>query len=349
MGKTNNQEVRIDVDNIIWTSSESRNKVAHDCGTDVAILKLNRKLVNRPSVDFATGGAVKVHDRVTTVGFPGKSTKIVPSAKYIPTLKDGTVSKIGGKMPIRQEAQNRGIIGVPVIETDAAIHSGNSGGPMFNEYGEVIGINTFVPSDHAAGFGWAQDISVVIPIMQDLGLPMPNIRTKPRTWIDNNKMLVTIGSIFAGLVLLIGCILAFCKLRPKRSESTGTKVSLGPKITQPAGPKVTQPTSTSAAIKGTKGEFAGVTIPIPAGGLTLGHGNQETGRLAFKDRTVSGRHCSINFDPPSHQFEIMDLESTNGTFLLPEGKKLQKFQKHVCQPGNSIRIGLSNEFELISK
>ena len=348
MGKANNQAVRINVDSIIWESSEGSNKSAHDCGTDVAILKLNRKLVNRPSVDFATGGAVKVHDRVTTVGFPGVSSKPVPSAKYIPTLKDGTVSKIGGKMPISQEAQKRGIIGVPVIETDAAIHSGNSGGPMFNEYGEVIGINTFVPKDHAAGFGWAQDISVVIPIMKDLGLPLPNIRTKPRNWIDNNKMLVTIGSISAGLVLLLVGILTFNKLRPKGGGgSTGPATSPRPKGTQPIEPKGTPPTSTQASIKGIKGEFAGVTIPIPAGGLTLGHGNQGTGRLGFQDRTVSGRHCSIDFNVTSQQFEVMDLESTNGTFLLPEGEKLQKFQKHLCQAGKSIRIGLSNEFELI--
>lgn len=348
MGKANNQEVRIEVDSIIWESSESSNKAAHDCGTDVAILKLNRKLVNRPSVDFATGGAVKVHDRVTTVGFPGVSGQPVPSAKYIPTLKDGTVSKIGGKMPISQEAQKRRIIGVPVIETNAAIHSGNSGGPMFNEYGEVIGINTFVPSDHAAGFGWAQDISVVIPIMKDLNLPLPNIRTKPRNWIDNNKTLVTIGSISAGSVLLLVGILAFWKW-PKGGDSTGPNVPSDPKITLPTGPKVTQPTSTRAAIKGTKGEFAGVTIPIPAGGLTLGHGKQEAGRLSFQDRTVSRRHCAINFDPPSHQFGVTDLESLNGTFLLPEGKRLQGFQKHICQAGKSIRVGHSNEFELVLK
>ena len=54
-----------------------------------------------------------------------------------------------------------------LIQTDASINSGNSGGPLINESGEVIGINT-VKITSAEGIGFAVPINIVTPIIEKL-------------------------------------------------------------------------------------------------------------------------------------------------------------------------------------
>lgn len=54
-----------------------------------------------------------------------------------------------------------------LIQTDAGINNGNSGGPLINEDGEVIGINS-VKIEEAEGIGFATPINIVKPIIQKL-------------------------------------------------------------------------------------------------------------------------------------------------------------------------------------
>jgi len=112
--------------------------------------------------------------------------------------------------------------------------------------------------------------------------------------------------------------------------------------------KATRPPMVSAkpAIKGKLGEFSGITIPIPDVGLILGRQGQGAGKLGFNDLGVSRQHCTICFDSVSQHFEVTDLGSSNGTFLLPEGKRLNANQKYICNKGRVIRLGQDNEFEL---
>ncbi len=67
------------------------------------------------------------------------------------TLTQGLISAVG------RQFNNR-----PYIQTDAPINPGNSGGPLFNEYGEVVGVNTMIMID-AQGLGFA----IPAPIIQD--------------------------------------------------------------------------------------------------------------------------------------------------------------------------------------
>lgn len=123
--------------------------VGHDDKTDLAVLKVNAGKP-LPFVNFGSSEAMRVGDWVMAIGNPfGLSSSV----------SVGIVS-----------ARNRDINAGPYdnfIQTDAAINKGNSGGPLFNKNGEVIGINTaiFSPSGGGSvgvGFSVPSDTAVAV-------------------------------------------------------------------------------------------------------------------------------------------------------------------------------------------
>lgn len=350
LGKSTNEPLRVDVSNIVWASEHFEKY--QDTGADLAILKLIRPIADRPSVDFATGASARVNDQVFAVGFPGASGNTVPSVKYKPTMKPGYVSKLGGESPeLSEGARAQGLKGVPVIETDAAISPGNSGGPLYNALGEVLGINTFI-STRGAGFGWAQDIEVLIPVMRDLSLPLPAVRAAPPDWLEDNKNWVWGGAIGTGAALLGGVALVAARRSPKRPAAAPPK-ALHAGMPAPPLPKPPSPGMAAAGVAklvGRTGAFAGASIVVPPGGLQLGREGAPEGRVLFAaDSDVSRRHCSVSFDAPSRRFTVTDLGSSNGTFILPEEHKLLPHQPTSCKSGQFIRVGSDNIFELVAK
>ena len=102
-----------------------------------------------------------------------------------------------------------------------------------------------------------------------------------------------------------------------------------------------------ASIVGRSGQFRGVSIPVPPSGLVLGRAPPTEGLLSFADTSdVSRHHCSILFDESSRRFLVTDLGSSNGTFTMPAEKKLAAHQEVTCRPGQLIRLGRENVFEL---
>lgn len=126
--------------------------VGTDPQTDVALLKIEAD-EELPAVDWGDSDEVRVGDWVVAVGNPFGLGGSVTA---------GIVS-----------ARGRDIHAGPYddfIQTDAAINRGNSGGPMFNLDGEVIGINTaiFSPSGGSVGIGFAIPSSLASDIVAQL-------------------------------------------------------------------------------------------------------------------------------------------------------------------------------------
>ncbi len=126
--------------------------VGKDAKVDVAVLRVKP---DKPltAVKFADSDKARVGDWVLAVGNPFGLGGSVTA---------GIVS-----------ARNRNIDSGPYdnyIQTDAAINKGNSGGPLFNMDGEVIGINTAIlsPSGGSIGIGFATPANTVKPIIEQL-------------------------------------------------------------------------------------------------------------------------------------------------------------------------------------
>lgn len=115
--------------------------IGSDRRTDIALLKIEAN--GLPTVRFGDPNRLKVGEWVIAIGSP---------FGFDNTVTAGIVSAKGRSLP--QENF------VPFIQTDAAVNPGNSGGPLFNMRGEVIGINSQIYS-RTGGF---MGLSFAIPI-----------------------------------------------------------------------------------------------------------------------------------------------------------------------------------------
>jgi serine protease Do len=126
--------------------------IGSDPATDIALLSIKAD-VDFPFVSFGTSETMRVGDEVVAVGNPfGLSS----------TVTSGIIS-----------AKSRDINSGPYdefIQTDAAINRGNSGGPLFNNAGDVIGVNTAIisPGGGSVGIGFAVPSDVVRDVVADL-------------------------------------------------------------------------------------------------------------------------------------------------------------------------------------
>ncbi len=144
-------------------------------GKDIAILKLDK--TNLPTVTLGDDTQLRTGDRVYAMGYPAVATLSealnIAQAVQEPTLTQGILS-----------AKKEMAGGWSVLQTDAAIHGGNSGGPLFNELGEVIGINTFGMIDEssgsmAAGMNFAIPVSIARQFLNEINVtPAESLFTK---------------------------------------------------------------------------------------------------------------------------------------------------------------------------
>lgn len=115
--------------------------VGSDTATDIALLKLDAE--NLPVVKLGDSDELKVGEWVLAIGSP---------FGFEHTATQGIVSALARSLPDDTY--------VPFIQTDVAVNPGNSGGPLFNTDGEVIGVNSQIFS-RSGGY---QGLSFAIPI-----------------------------------------------------------------------------------------------------------------------------------------------------------------------------------------
>lgn len=135
-------------------------------GKDVAILKIDK--TNLPTITLGDDAAIKTGDQVYAMGYPADATVTdvldIEQALQEPTLTSGIIS-----------AKKEMAGGWSILQTDADIHGGNSGGPLFNAAGEVVGINTFGMIDQqtgvqSSGMNFAVPISIAKQFLNEINV-----------------------------------------------------------------------------------------------------------------------------------------------------------------------------------
>lgn len=125
----------------------------YDTSLDLAVVKINR--TGLPTVDLGDSDVLKVGEPVVAIGNP-------MTLDLERTVTQGIVSGLDRSIQFED-----GTVIEPLIQTDASINSGNSGGPLFNAEGEVVGINTAKMST-AEGLGFSIPINVAKPIVEQI-------------------------------------------------------------------------------------------------------------------------------------------------------------------------------------
>lgn len=165
--------------------------VGRDENIDLAIIKINPQAKLTP-VEFGDSDKIQQGDAVFTLGFPF-------GIKGDVSFKDGTLSR-----KIEDGTLN-------YLEISAEIHPGNSGGPLVDSYGKVVGINTAVLGQNIQGVTVGETIKLVIPINVAIKLlpelksginrttpkqdkntdsPLDNTPIDPPTKIENNLSVI---------------------------------------------------------------------------------------------------------------------------------------------------------------
>jgi len=155
---TNNHVVDGAVDIRVTTTNRRVLKaklVGTDPLTDLAVLKVDAK--DLPSVPWGDSKEVRPGQTVLAFGNPF-------GLRF--TVTRGIVSAVNRANPDPTDPRKPG----EFIQTDAAINQGNSGGPLVDARGEVIGINTFLisPSGSFSGMGFAIPSQIVRPTVETL-------------------------------------------------------------------------------------------------------------------------------------------------------------------------------------
>lgn len=161
------------------TQPRSAVVLASDRGNDLALLRIE-SVSDLPVAELAAVGDVQVGDDVVAVGY-------ALDLDGGPSVTKGIVSALDRTLPIDDNVLDG------LIQTDAAISSGNSGGPLVNSRGQVIGINTAVASSgadfQANGIGFAISLQEALPVLDEMragggGGPLPFLGVKIDDRVD---------------------------------------------------------------------------------------------------------------------------------------------------------------------
>jgi serine protease Do len=122
--------------------------------TDLALIKVDA--TGLPAASIGSSAAIEVGQTALAIGSP--------LGTYTETVTRGIISGLGREVTVTDQLTRRQTTLTDLIQTDAAINAGNSGGPLLDAAGNVIGINTAV-STSAEGIGFAIPIDAAAELV----------------------------------------------------------------------------------------------------------------------------------------------------------------------------------------
>lgn len=302
--------------------------VAVDTNKDLCVLELPEPTAERKPIALCTSDKVSQGDEAYVLGYPDYAL----AGKNYLAYDISDIASTKGTVSQKTRVNNNGAIGTNSYLTDATIDHGNSGGPMINSNGEVIGIaawgirgrdenNSEVVTSTTGGY--AVQVDELIPMLNSNNIPYTlgggssgtnseNNDTSSPAPAENGGFPVMLVVIIAAVVVVVAAAaVVIVVMKKKKSPSDNYASHYG----SPASGQ----SYNNAVIIGMKGIMANRSFNIN-GNLIIGRNAQKCS-VAYPVDTkgVSGVHCEIR--QANGGFELIDCGSSNGTYL-GNGQKL---------------------------
>ena len=282
--------------------------VDYDAEKDVAILRLAEATGKRVSLQLRVPREDSLGSEAYAVGYPAAADLTVAAVNSF-SQKDATVTTGSISRFLTESGTGR-----KLIQTDASLGGGNSGGPLIDGSGAVIGVNT-AGSKLDSNLFYAVSVGEVLPLLDKNSIPYS---LAPEAKAGGSTMLyLGIGAAAVAVILIAAIVLSKKKkapAAPKDQESKGTPVlrSMAP-------------------------QHGGMVVQLHGQPVQIGRDGAVC-RLVYQDGTpgVSGRHCQVSFE--QGQFVLTDLNSTYGTFLS-NGQRVAPNTPMRLPPKSSFYLG----------
>ena len=299
--------------------------VDYDVQADLAILRLDAPTDQRTALKLKVPTDEMIGSTVYAVGYPGISDNMLddPVSQWSPEDASVTTGSISRLLTTSGT-------GVKKLQIDADIRHGNSGGPLVDTEGNVIGVNTGgITNQENEEVNYAVNISEVIAMCEANAIvyEVPGSSSGSLALI-----LIAVAAVAAVIVL----ILVLTKKKP--AAPAPAMVSTHPNV--PVAPVSSTDNSGDLRFQCVKGAFAGKRFSIN-GTVRIGR-DPARNDLVYPNNTqgISGVHCILILN--NGVLTLQDLGSTYGTYVNG-GQRLAANQPVELKIGDHFTLGSERE------
>lgn len=292
--------------------------VDSDSVNDVALVKLSEPTDKREPLSLCLPTEDMLGQSAYAIGFPHAAESLGTATQWgvnDATITTGSISRL---------VKQTGTL-TPYVQTDAIISQGNSGGPLVNADGAVLGVNvmgvTTNYENNSREVYYAVSTEQVISLLNRNGVPYKPYQEKKAL---SEQTLIIAGAIAAAVLVAVVLVLVL-----GRRGKGGKKSAQG-----------------SLFLVGSAGALAGSRYPLGGEQLVMGCDPARC-RVVFPDQLpgVSHVHCCVWAD--NGRAYLRDMGSTYGTFV--NGVRIASGETRELTPGMAFSLGSPKECFMITR
>lgn len=293
---------------------------------DLAVLKLPEPTKDRKAMVLCPMSKINLDDNFSALGYPWTAEIGNDFMKY--DKSDISITKGGISKKTR-------INGEDCYLLDLSITNGNSGGPLVNSKGEVVGVNSFGYVDPDTKKELANYAITIDELIRNIDRNIISYTVTGE--ITQQMWIYIISGVIAVILILILVIILIQRSKKQKPAPVQNIIQNQPSKYQ------TQPMA-AAAVRGTSGVFAGRAFNV-TDNLRFGRNNSKCGVAFPLDAPgISGMHCEIIVN--ANGVFLKDLGSSYGTFFV-NGTKLTANQLAKLNNGDAFYLASEdNSFEV---
>nr|WP_325186700.1 trypsin-like peptidase domain-containing protein [uncultured Oscillibacter sp.] len=287
--------------------------VDYDAEKDVAILRLADPTDKRISLRMCVPPEESLGSEAYAVGYPAAADLTVTAVNSF-SQKDATVTTGSISRFLTESGTGRRL-----IQTDASLGGGNSGGPLIDGAGAVIGVNT-AGSKLDTNLFYAVSVSEVLPLLDKNSVPY-TLAGEEKSG-GNTALYAGIGAAVVAVIVIAAVVRSKKKKSAQGAPAVGEEKKGGTPVLRSMAP-----------------QHGGMVVQLHGQPVQIGR-DSAVCRMVFRDGTpgVSNRHCQVYYDQGEGVFVLTDLNSTYGTFLA-NGQRVVQGTPAKLPPKSAFYLG----------